>query len=212
MASNAFHNVVAWDKVRAKCRGLPMPTDIPPMLRDFVAAMRALWQEDLQDAERWQRVGRLLPMLLNSAALKESAKSWPAPPSAHPRAQNLLFYEDPDFHFVINGLIKRPGDTTAIHDHAHTWTAYSVLEGEERVVRYRHTGAALEPDGDYHVKPGFIDVVPPRMIHAEFAGPDRTIALIVRSEKVGGFMQGRYDPATGRAGEAPGPEQVPYAL
>jgi predicted metal-dependent enzyme (double-stranded beta helix superfamily) len=189
-----------------------MTTDIPELLREFVTAMRALWQEDLPDAERWQRVASLLPMLLDSAAMRESAKSWPAPPANHPRARNLLFYEDPDFGFVINGLIKRPGDTTAVHDHAHTWTVYSVVEGEERVVRYRRNGTALEEDGNYRVQPGFIDIVPPRMIRAEFAGPSRTVAVIVRSERVGGFMQGRFDPVTGEASEAPGPEQLPYTL
>ncbi|HUK60781.1 MAG TPA: hypothetical protein VLV50_16230 [Stellaceae bacterium] len=189
-----------------------MPADIPELLRDFVTEVRALWREDLPDAERWKRVAGLLPMLLGSEALKESAKSWPAPPAGHPRAQNLLFYEDRDYHFVINGLIKRPGDRTAVHDHAHTWTVYSVLEGSERVVRYRRNGSAIEEDGDYHVRPGFVDVVPPRMIHAEYAGPERTVAVIVRSQKVGDFPQGRFDPATGAAGEAPGPEQVPYTL
>ena len=189
-----------------------MPTDTPELLRDFVAAMRALWQQDLPDTERWSRVAGLLPMLLDSPRLQESAKSWPAAPEGHPRPQNLLFYEDPDYRFVINGLIKRPGDTTAVHDHAHTWTVYSVLQGEERVVRYRYAGGTLEEDGDYHVRPGFIDIVPPRMIHAEFAGPARTVAVIVRSEKVGGFMQGRFDPVTGAASDAPGPEQVPYRL
>ncbi len=189
-----------------------MPTDTSTLLRDFVTAMRELWGQDLSDAERWRRVADLLPMLLDSPAIKESAKSWPAPPANHHRPQNLLFYEDPDYRFVINGLIKQPGETTAVHDHAHTWTVYSVLEGEERVVRYRRNGAALEEDGDYHVRPGFIDIVPPRMIHAEFAGPARTVAVIVRSEKVGGFMQGRFDPATGVASEAPGPEQLPYPI
>jgi hypothetical protein len=87
-----------------------------------------------------------------------------------------------------------------------------VLEGEERVVRYRRNGTALEEDGDYKVRPSFIDIVPRRMIHAEFAGPTRTVAVIVRSERVGGFPQGRFDLATGAASEAPGPEQVPYAL
>jgi predicted metal-dependent enzyme (double-stranded beta helix superfamily) len=196
----------------AEKEGFAMPTDTPMPLRDFITAMRALWGEELSDAERWRRVAGLLPMLLDSSAIKESAKSWPTPPADHPRPQNLLFYEDPDYRFVINGLIKRPGDTTAVHDHAHTWTVYSVLEGEERVVRYRRNGTALEEDGDYHVRPGFIDVVPPRMIHAEFAGPARTVAVIVRSEKVGGFMQGRFDPSTGAASEAPGPEQLPYPI
>jgi hypothetical protein len=87
-----------------------------------------------------------------------------------------------------------------------------VVEGEERVVRYRRNGTALEEDGNYRVQPGFIDIVPPRMIHAEFAGPSRTVAVIVRSERVGSFMQGRFDPVTGEASEAPGPEQLPYTL
>ncbi len=189
-----------------------MASDAAGLLREFVAAMRALWQEDLADAERWRRVAELLPMLLRAPALQASARTWPAAPEGHPRPQNLLFYEDPDYGFVVNGLIKRPGEATAVHDHAHTWTVYSVLEGEERVVRYRRADGRLEEDGDYHVRPGFIDIVPPRMIHAEFAGPARTVALIVRSAKVGGFMQGRFDPATGAESEAPGPEQVPYAL
>jgi 3-mercaptopropionate dioxygenase len=189
-----------------------MVTGAPELLHEFVAAVRALWRQSSSDAERWQAVADLLPMLLNSPTLQESAKSWPFPPANHPRPQNLLFYEDPDFGFVINGLVKRPGEATNLHDHAHTWTVYSVLEGEERVVRYRRTGAALDEDGEYHVRPGFIDIVPPHMIHAEFAGPGRTVAVIVRSQKVGGFMQGRYDRATGAASEAPGPEQVPYAL
>ncbi len=189
-----------------------MPTDTPELLRNFIAALRALWQQDLSDAERWHRVAGLLPMLLDSASLKENAKSWPTAPAHHARPQNLLFYEDPDYRFVINGLIKRPGEATAVHDHAHTWTVYSVLEGEERVVRYRRAGTALLEDGDYFVRPGFIDIVPPHMIHAEYAGPARTVAVIVRSEKVGGFMQGRFDLATGVASAAPGPEQIPYRL
>lgn len=32
----------------------------------------------------------------------------------------LLFYEDPDFGFVINGLTKTPHTRTQIHDHAHS--------------------------------------------------------------------------------------------
>lgn len=189
-----------------------MSSEASALLRDFVAEMRALWREDLAEVERWRRVAELLPTLLDAPALRESAKTWPAAPEGHPRPQNLLFYEDPDYGFVVNGLIKRPGDKTWVHDHAHTWTVYSVLEGEERVVRYRRSATGIAEDGDYHVRPGFIDIVPPRMIHAEFAGPARTVAVIVRSAKVGDFMQGRFDPATGAESEAPGPEQVPYAL
>jgi predicted metal-dependent enzyme (double-stranded beta helix superfamily) len=167
--------------------------------------------------QRWQKIGALMPMLTASKALQESAKAWPVPGPEAKRPQNLLFYEDPDYGFVINGLIKAPRSGTPVHDHAHTWTVYAVLEGEEHVVRYRKTNAGkdtaeLEKTDDYIVGNGYVDVVPPGVIHAEYAGDARTVAVIVRSERVGGFLQGMFDPATGKMSQAPGPEQVPYRL
>ncbi len=188
------------------------------ILRPFVEKARALWRKELSDEARWREIGKLLPMLLESEALQERARSWPAPQPGARRAQNLLFYEDPDYHFVINGLVKRPHDDTPIHDHAHTWTVYGVLSGSERVVRFRRTddGAApvatLEPIDDYVVAPGYIDVVPPGLLHAEYAGDERTVAVIVRSERVGGFPQNMVDAKTRRVTQAPGPEQIPYQL
>jgi len=188
------------------------------MLRPFIEAARALWREDLNDEERWRKMGRLLPMLLDSPAIRDSAQSWPAPGVDSRRAQNLLFYEDPDYHFVINGLVKRPGTDTPIHDHAHTWTVYGVLTGQERVVRFKRIDdgsqprAALEPIDDYVVAPGYIDVVPPGLLHAEYAGDERTVAVIVRSARVGGFPQNMVDQKTLQVTQAPGPEQIAYRL
>jgi predicted metal-dependent enzyme (double-stranded beta helix superfamily) len=189
----------------------------PAMMAPFVEAVRALWKQPLSEAERWQRVGELMPMLTGSKALQESAKAWPAPGPEAKRPQNLLFYEDPDYGFVINGLVKSARAGTPVHDHAHTWTVYAVLEGQEHVVRYRKTNAdkdtaQLEKTDDYIVGNGYVDVVPPGVIHAEYAGDARTVAVIVRSERVGSFMQGMFDPATGKVSQAPGPEQVPYRL
>ncbi|HTW88341.1 MAG TPA: hypothetical protein VMD75_10085 [Candidatus Binataceae bacterium] len=194
-----------------------MSTDGLEMLRPFIEAARALWREQLSDEERWRKMGALLPMLLDSQALSESARSWPAPDLESRRPQNLLFYEDPDYHFVINGLVKRAGDDTPIHDHAHTWTVYGVLSGQERVVRFRRVDdgtqprATLEPINDYVVAPGYVDVVPPGLLHAEYAG-ERTIAIIVRSERVGSFPQNMVDAQTHTVTQAPGPEQIPYQL
>jgi predicted metal-dependent enzyme (double-stranded beta helix superfamily) len=188
------------------------------VLRPFIEAARALWREDLSDEARWKKIGELLPMLLESPALRELSDLWPAPCPESRRAQNLLFYEDPDYRFVINGLVKRPGDDTPIHDHAHTWTVYGVLSGSERVVRFKRTDdgtqprAALQPIDDYVVAPGYIDVVPPGLLHAEYAGDARTVAVIVRSERVGGFPQTMVEAATGQVTKAPGPEQIPYRL
>ncbi len=188
------------------------------ILRPFVEAARALWREQLSDEARWQKIGRLMPMRLVSEALRESARSWPGPGSESRHAQNLLFYEDPDYRFVINGLVKRPGDDTPIHDHAHTWTVYGVLSGAEQVVRFRRIDdgtaprATLEPVDDYTVAPGYVDVVPPGLLHAEYASGERTVAVIVRSERVGGFPQNMVDAPSGRVTQAPGPEQIPYRL
>jgi len=191
----------------------------PAIMAPFVEAVRALWKQPLSEAERWQKIGEMMPMLTGSKALQESAKAWPAPGPEAKRPQNLLFYEDPDYGFVINGLIKSPRAGTPVHDHAHTWTVYSVLEGEEHVVRYQRDNAGAGGDkatltktGDYIFGNGFVDVVPPGVIHAEYAGEGRTVAVIVRSERVGNFMQGMFDPATGKVSQAPGPEQVPYRL
>ena len=54
------------------------------------------------------------------------------------------------------------------------------------------------------VGPGKIDLVPPYQIHAEESGEERTVAIIVRAEKAGGFLQGRYDPTTNKYWQATG--------
>jgi predicted metal-dependent enzyme (double-stranded beta helix superfamily) len=184
----------------------------------FVRAMQELFALQLDDAERWRRVGTLLPLLLDDPELRASAKDWPTTQSAN-AATNLLFYEDPERKFVINALVKDPHAATPIHDHAHTWTAYGVIEGSERVLRYaiaegdrNGERAVLEPAGEYIVAPGYVDVVPPHEPHAEIAGDGRTVAVIVRSERVGGFPQNMYDLATGRIERRPGPASVPHAL
>jgi predicted metal-dependent enzyme (double-stranded beta helix superfamily) len=184
----------------------------------FVAAMRALFAQPLDDAERWRRVGGLMPLLLDDPELRASAGSWPTTQYGT-AATNVLFYEDPEHKFVINGLIKDPHAATPIHDHAHTWTAYGVIEGSETVLRYAiaegdRTGerVTLEPASEYIVAPGYVDVVPPHEPHAETAGTERTVAVIVRSERVGLFPQNMYDLTTGSINRRPGPTSIPHPL
>lgn len=184
----------------------------------FTTAMRELFAQPCEDAERWRRVGDLLPILLDDPELRASAATWPTTQYGN-AATNLLFYEDPDFRFVINGLVKEPNAATPIHDHAHTWTAYGVIEGSEKVLRYAIAAGnrdgeqvRLAPAGEYTVAPGYVDVVPPHEPHAEIASNGRTVAVIVRSERVGGFPQNMYDLDTGRIERRPGPIPVPHAL
>jgi len=194
---------------------------IPPLacFERFVPAMRALWKTDLTDEERWKRVSALLPILLENRELRELAAAWAFTRATDGKHANLLFYEDPLHGFVVNALVKAPGAATPVHDHAHTWTAYGVICGSERVVRYRLEKevspgevAELTEVGDYVVEPGFVDVVPPRLPHAEYVGDSRTVAIIVRSARVGGFEQRMWNHKTRVHFLAPGPQQQPCQL
>jgi predicted metal-dependent enzyme (double-stranded beta helix superfamily) len=187
-------------------------------LQKFIEAARKLHAEERDLAKRWNGMSPLLQELLADPSIREQSKSWPTCSQAD-RAQNLLFYEDPNYQFVINGLIKAPKSRTQIHDHAHNWTLYGVLDGNETIERYERVDDRAKPDYaeirktvDVKVGPGKIDLVPPYEIHAEESGDERTVAIIVRAEKAGSFLQGRYDPTTKKYWQGYGPEQIPYEL
>ena len=184
----------------------------------FIASTRRLFAEEKSVEKRWEELAPLLRDLLADPKVREQSKNWPE--CAHKeRADNLLFYEDPDFGFVVNGLTKNPRTRTQIHDHAHNWTLYGVLDGTETIERYERLDDKSKPDyaevrqtSKSRVQPGDVDLVPPYQIHAEESGDERTVAIIVRAEKAGGFLQGRYDPATKKYWQGYGPHQIPYKL
>jgi predicted metal-dependent enzyme (double-stranded beta helix superfamily) len=187
-------------------------------LQKFIESARKLHAEEKNPAKRWEKMTPLLQELLTDPSIRQQSKSWPTCSQAD-RAQNLLFYEDPNYQFIINGLIKAPKSRTQIHDHAHNWTLYGVLDGNETIERYERVDdrtkadyAEIRKTVDVKVGPGKIDLVPPYEIHAEESGEERTVAIIVRGEKAGGFLQGRYDPATKKYWQGYGPEQIPYEL
>lgn len=190
-----------------------------PALRRFIEAIQPLWSQSLSPPDRWAKVGELLPIMLDDRDLQLRAIDWPDTRAPDGKHTNLLFYEDPAHRFVINALVKWPAAVTPVHDHAHTWTTYSVLSGSEQVVRYElaeegPVGAVgkLRETGAYTVKPGFVDLVPPHMPHAETAGDARTVALIVRSERIGVFNHRMWRHTTKEHFLSPGPAQVPFAL
>jgi predicted metal-dependent enzyme (double-stranded beta helix superfamily) len=187
-------------------------------LGKFIASTRALFEQEHDPAARWQKMTPILQELLADSTVREQSRTWPTCQQTG-RAQNLLFYEDPDYKFVINGLIKAPKSRTQIHDHAHNWTLYGVLDGHESIERYDRLDDRSKPDHaeirrseNVRVGPGKVDLVPPYQIHAEESGDERTVAIIIRAEKAGGFLQGRYDPATNKYWQGYGPEQIPFEL
>ena len=190
-----------------------------PAVQTFIDHAREIFAAEADPAKRWAKMSPLLQELLADTAIQEHSKSWPDCSQGSERAENLLFYEDPDYKFVINGLIKAPKTRTQIHDHAHNWTLYGVLDGTETIERYERTDDRSRPDYadirktvNVQVGPGKIDLVPPYEIHAEESGEERTVAIIVRAEKAGTFLQGRYDPATKKYWQGYGPKQLPYEL
>lgn len=48
-----------------------------------------------------------------------------------------MLYEDPDYGFVVNAVARMPERESRVNDHAHAWSADGVLDGMERLERYR---------------------------------------------------------------------------
>jgi len=188
-------------------------------VQTFIASARRLHAEESDPKKRWGKMTPLLEELLADPSVKEQSTKWPYCSQGGERAENLLFYEDPDYRFVINGLIKAPHTRTQIHDHAHNWTLYGVLDGTETIMRYERVDDRSKPDyaeirgvSKLRAGQGEVDLVHPWEIHAEASGEERTVAIIVRAEKAGGFLQGRYDPVNRKYWQGYGPKQIPYEL
>ena len=192
-----------------------MPNSRLSIFDKFVAELRAIWAGDADDECRMTKAKPLLEKLVNDPALKAHSANWPSTEGR----KNLLFYVDPDYHFVINGVVRVPGRTGSIHDHADAWVLYGVLDGTESLERFDRIDDGNRP-GYAEVKlssvttgsQGKVDLVPPRAIHAEQGGPTRSVAVIVRSQKLGEgtVLQHRYDRDAKTVIEQYGPTQIPY--
>src|SRR5215470_5416885 len=182
----------------------------------FIQDAREAWGR-LPDTEtRMKTIKVLLEKLVNAPVMREHSKTWPST-EGH---KNLLLYEDPDHQFVVNAVVRTPGRDGRIHDHAHAWTAYGLLDGTEKLERYRRVDdgkrsnyALIQLESLTEGFPGKVDLVPPFAIHSEKGGPARSVALIVRSERlVGKTLQGRYDAKTDEFQQSQGPTQVPFEV
>jgi len=187
-----------------------------PVFEKFIADLRAAWKE-LPDIESRMKKGRqLLEELVKDESLRRASKSWPSTEGR----KNLLFYEDEECGFAINGVVRTPGRKGSIHDHAHAWTAYGVLDGTESLERYRRVDdrskegyAKLELESVTEGKPGKVDLVPPFDIHAEQGGPMRSVAVILRSERVAGkVLQGSYSLEGDLYRQIEGPTNIPFVI
>ena len=164
----------------------------------FVSEVRALCGGEMSDEERWTKTGELLRDFASDPAVQEHAKNWPATDrtsSGRARTGNLLFYEDPDYGFIVSAMAKEDGHHTTIHDHGEIWTMYGLVQGTEDINRYRRVSDEVVHEGTFRIEPGDVDVVPPFQAHQEITVGERSAAIIIRSER-----------------RARGAELIPYAL
>lgn len=187
-----------------------------PVFEKFIQDLRAAWTELPNMEARMKKGQQLLESLVKDEGLRQASKSWPSTEGR----KNLLFYEDPDYGFAVNGVVRVPGRKGSIHDHAHAWTAYGLLDGTESLERFRRIDdrskeghAELELESVTQGTPGKVDLVPPFDIHAEQGGPTRSVAIILRSERVAGKVpQGSYSMEGNLYRQIEGPTNIPYSI
>ena len=194
-----------------------MATRRLPAFQTFIDGVRQAFAEAKGDKEAAMTKGRdLLEALVKDDSIYAHAKDWPST-EGH---KNLLLYEDPEHGFVVNAVVRTAGRQGGIHDHAYAWTAYGVLDGEEDLARYSRLDdgskdgyCELRRDSVTRGKRGVVDLVPPYAVHSENGGQARSVAVILRSERlVGKTLQGRYKPETNTTYQGEGPTQVPYEI
>ena len=196
--------------------------DTQNALDRFVSKTRDLFAREPDPEARWTKLEPILAELLADPEVVAASKTWPLCVPRDGRAENLLFYEDPDYKFAVNGLVVNAAGYAAgnrIHDHAHIYTLYGVLDGQQRIERYERIDDRSKPDyaeirrtTDSECGPGEIDLVRPYEIHCEISVGQRAVAIIIRSEKSGSFNQGRYVPEKNSYYESLGPRQTPIDM
>ena len=194
-----------------------MPTPRHPAFQRFIDDLRAVWAAEPDMARRMEQAKPLLERLVMEPDIKARSKTWPSTEGR----KNLLLYVDEEHEFVVNAVVRVPGRTGSVHDHANAWVLYGVVDGTESLERWERVDDGSRP-GFAEVKlssvttgsQGKVDIVPPYAIHAEQGGPTRSAAIILRSMRLGEgtVLQKQFDPKTGAIKEQFGPTQVPYSL
>lgn len=221
-------NVVTEHSPRARCVAI-----MPVMLQSvekLINEVRGLCTAPMAPEQRWSEAAARVRDLLQDPALREHAANWPISPAIlglQGKHANLLFYEDPDHGFVLNGLIKRASARTTIHDHGRSHTIYGVVFGAETVAHYAVDDAVPLGEGneagllsrarvratnEVAVGAGHVDYIGPWDVHAEYNGDDVTAAVILRSQRSGTFVQNIFHGDSGAVEQYNGPRQIPYSL
>ena len=77
----------------------------PAVFDQFIQSARAFCAANPDTEARMKKIKPLLEVLVNDPAMREHSKTWPCT-EGH---KNLLLYEDPDYGFVVNAVVRTPG-------------------------------------------------------------------------------------------------------
>ena len=108
-----------------------MPHARLPVFEKFIGDLRAIWSAETDDARRMDKAKPLVEAFVKDPDLKAHSAQWPSTEGR----KNLLLYVDPAYDFVVNAVVRVPGRTGSVHDHANAWVLYGVLDGTERLER-----------------------------------------------------------------------------
>ena len=176
-----------------------MPGYTVPAFARFIDDLRGHFGKGLPEEAHWRGVKDLLAVLVADAEMREASRGWTAK-----KGREYVLHHDADHGFFVGALVREPGHRAFIHDHAHTWTVYGVLDGAEITHVYQRTDdggtpgkATLELIDKHDAPTGHVDTIGPWVPHSEWGASERSVAITVRSDRPGGYGQNRYFPETG---------------
>jgi predicted metal-dependent enzyme (double-stranded beta helix superfamily) len=180
----------------AEQKGLPMMVRPPASFERYLDELLLIWKNTDDTEERMDAARNVLGRLVVDASIQREVHDWP---STEGRG-NLLLYEDQEaVPFILNAVVRTPGRVGGVHDHAHQWVLYGLAEGHESLERYERLDDGSDPSfAEVRLEsvtqggPGTVDLIPPYDVHRELGGEGRSVAIILRSERLR-ELQGRYD-------------------
>jgi len=146
-------------------------------LRDFVAQLAALLDQQPDEAVILERGSELLRPLLQHDDWLDDAFAQP-----HPQHyQQYLLYADAQQRFSVVSFVWGPGQQTPVHDHR-VWGLIGMLRGAEVSQGFKLDNGGLVADGaPVRLEPGHIDAVSPRVgdIHRVSNAFDDRVSLSI---------------------------------
>ncbi|MDA1035519.1 MAG: hypothetical protein O3B65_01400 [Chloroflexi bacterium] len=180
----------------------------------FISEMHEYLAKPSEGLERWQGTAAIFRRLITDREFRSAGLDWVSP------GGDLVLYEDPEYGFVVNALVKGAGSGGSVHDHGMAYTVYGCLHGNETITHFERADdgpqapstAELRKVRSFEVFSGDVDLLPPWVPHSAKNGPAKTIAIVLWSDKPGTVAQNRFDLEAGAVEQTHGATQVAFDL